>query len=136
LGLVRWGLAEAPATGRQFMSWIHYEDFVSAMRWQIGGEDIEGAVNVASPAPLPNSEFMEILRAAYGAPFRLPVTRWMLELGARFMGTETELILKSRRVVPTRFRERIHIALPGLAPRRGRLVPAMAGAARARRRAA
>src|SRR5436189_6062389 len=87
------------------MSWIHYEDFAAAIRWLIEREDLEGVVNVASPNPLPNAEFMQILRGACGASFGLPATKWMLEIGAVFMRTETELILKSRRVVPTKLLE-------------------------------
>ena len=105
LGLVRRGLGGSAGDGRQFMSWIHYEDFVAATRWLIDREDVEGVVNVASPNPLPNAEFMQILREACGASFGLPATSWMLEIGAIFMRTETELILKSRRVVPGRLLE-------------------------------
>jgi NAD dependent epimerase/dehydratase family enzyme len=64
-----------------------------------------GIVNLASPNPLPNSDFMRVLRQAYGVPFGLPARRWMLEIGAAFLRTETELILKSRRVVPGRLLE-------------------------------
>jgi len=105
VGLVRRGLGGSAGDGRQFMSWIHYQDFVSAVRWLIDREDVEGIVNVASPNPLPNAEFMRMLREACRAPFGLPATKWMLEIGAFFMGTETELILKSRRVVPARLLE-------------------------------
>lgn len=63
---------------------------------------MEGPVNLCSPNPLPNAEFMRELRAAWGARFGLPATAWMLELGAIFLRTETELILKSRRVIPGR----------------------------------
>jgi uncharacterized protein len=91
--------------GRQFMSWVHYQDFVHAIRWLIDRDDIDGVVNVAAPNPLPNAEFMRILRDACGVPFGLPATRWMLEVGALLMRTETELILKSRRVVPARLLE-------------------------------
>ena len=102
LQLARRGLGGRAGSGRQFMSWIHYADFIAAVRWLIGREDIDGVVNVASPNPLPNADFMRILRQAYGIPFGLPAPKWMLEIGARFMRTETELILKSRRVVPAR----------------------------------
>ncbi|HKY21688.1 MAG TPA: TIGR01777 family oxidoreductase [Vicinamibacterales bacterium] len=104
-GLVRRGFGGSAASGLQFISWIHYEDFVAALRWLIDREDIDGVVNVSAPNPLPNAEFMEILRDASGAPFGLPATKWMLEIGALFMRTETELILKSRRVVPARLLE-------------------------------
>jgi len=102
LGLVRRGLGGSAGNGRQFMSWIHYEDFVAAVRWLIDRQDIDGIVNIASPNPLPNADFMRVLREAYGVPFGLPAGHWMLEIGAAFMRTETELILKSRRVVPDR----------------------------------
>jgi uncharacterized protein (TIGR01777 family) len=105
LGLVRRGLGGRSGDGRQFVSWIHYEDFVAAVRWLIGREDIEGVVNVSAPNPLPNAEFMQILRGASGASFGLPATKWMLETAAVFMRTETELVLKSRRVVPGRLLE-------------------------------
>jgi uncharacterized protein (TIGR01777 family) len=105
LGLARHGLGGSAGHGRQFMSWIHYEDFVAAVRWLIGRGDIEGTVNVAAPHPLPNAEFMRLLREACGASFGLPASKWMLEIGAVFMRTETELILKSRRVVPARLLE-------------------------------
>jgi uncharacterized protein len=105
VGLVKCGLGGASGDGRQFISWVHDEDFVAAIAWLIEREDVEGVVNVASPNPLPNAEFMQILRNVYGAAFGLPATRWMLEIGAVFMRTETELVLKSRRVVPARLLE-------------------------------
>jgi uncharacterized protein len=101
LGLVRWGLGGTNGDGRQYVSWIHDLDFVRAVRWLIDHE-LEGAVNLASPNPLPNAEFMGTLRRAWGARLGLPSTRWMLEVGALCLRTETELILKSRRVVPGR----------------------------------
>jgi uncharacterized protein len=105
LRLTRRGLGGSAGDGRQFMSWIHYEDFIAAVRWLIDHDDTEGVVNVAAPNPLPNAEFMRVLREACGIPFGLPVNKWMLEIGAVFMRTETELILKSRRVVPARLLE-------------------------------
>ena len=106
LGLVRRGLGGAAGDGRQFVSWIHGDDFVRAVRWLIDHDDFEGVVNVASPHPLPNAEFMRILRDAAGVRIGLPASRWMLEIGAVFLRTETELILKSRRVVPRRLLDR------------------------------
>jgi uncharacterized protein len=102
LGLVRHGLGGRAADGRQFVSWIHEADFVGAVRWLIDHQRIEGAVNLSSPHPLPNAEFMRVLREASGIPVGLPATRWMLEFGAMFMRTDTELVLKSRHVVPRR----------------------------------
>ena len=105
IGLARHGLGGSAGHGRQFMSWIHYEDFIEAVRWLIDRDDIDGIVNVAAPNPLPNAEFMRLLREACGVSFGLPTSKWMLEIGAVFMRTETELILKSRRVVPARLLE-------------------------------
>jgi uncharacterized protein len=101
LGLVRFGLGGRAGDGRQFISWIHEYDFVHAVRFLIDS-DIAGVVNVCSPNPLPNSEFMRELRRAWGARIGLPASKWMLEVGALFMRTESELVLKSRRVVPAR----------------------------------
>jgi len=105
LGLVRCGLGGTAGNGRQFVSWIHYDDFVAAVRWLIERDDIDGIVNVASPHPLPNGDFMRVLRETYGSPFGLPAHDWMLEIGAAFIRTETELMLKTRRVVPQRLLE-------------------------------
>jgi len=102
LGLVRLGLGGRAGDGRQYVSWIHEEDFVQSVRWLIEHEAVDGAVNVASPNPLPNAEFMRALRQAAGVRVGMPANRLMLEIGAVFMRTETELILKSRRVVPRR----------------------------------
>jgi uncharacterized protein (TIGR01777 family) len=106
LGLVRHGLGGAAGSGRQFMSWIHFEDVIAAVRWLLSHDAVDGVVNVAAPNPVPNAEFMRILRDAWGTPIGLPARRWMLEIGAVFMRTETELILKSRRVVPARLLDR------------------------------
>ena len=101
LTLVRRGLAGTAGDGRQYISWIHGDDFTRAIYFLIE-RDLDGAVNVASPNPLPNREFMAVLRRAWGASIGLASTKWMLELGAFFMRTESELILKSRRVTPAR----------------------------------
>jgi NAD dependent epimerase/dehydratase family enzyme len=82
------------------MSWIHDRDFVRAVYWLIEHEELSGPINLASPNPLPNREFMRVLREAYGMPFGLPAMEWQLAIGAFLMRSETELILKSRRVVP------------------------------------
>lgn len=100
--LARRGLGGTAGKGDQYVSWVHEADFVNAIRFLIDREDLSGPVNICSPNPLPNREFMRVLREAVHAPFALPTPAWLLEIGAFYMQTETELILKSRRVVPTR----------------------------------
>ncbi|HEU5196299.1 MAG TPA: TIGR01777 family oxidoreductase [Methylomirabilota bacterium] len=102
LGLVRRGLGGTAGDGRQYVSWIHDTDFVRAVRWLIARPDVQGAINLAAPLPLPYRDFMAALRRAAGVPVGLPAPRWLLEIGAVLMRTETELVLKSRRVVPGR----------------------------------
>lgn len=102
LALVRRGLGGTSGDGRQYVSWIHETDFVRAIYFLIERNDLDGVVNLASPNPLPNREFMASLRQAWGTKIGLPATEWMLGIGAVFMRTETELILKSRRVIPGR----------------------------------
>ena len=105
LGLVRRGPGGTSGDGRQYVSWIHDEDFVRSVRFLIDHADLSGPINLSSPRPLPNAAFMADLRAAWGARFGLPARGWVLSLGAMLMRTETELILKSRRVTPRRLAE-------------------------------
>ncbi|MEY4917337.1 MAG: hypothetical protein RL616_1250 [Verrucomicrobiota bacterium] len=100
--LTKFGLGGRMGSGRQFVSWIHQEDFCRAIEWLIAREDISGVVNICAPNPLPNAEMMRLFREVFVAPFGLPAPEWMLEIGAFFIRTETELIIKSRRVVPAR----------------------------------
>ena len=105
LGLVRRRLGGRSGDGRQFVSWVHEADFIAAVEWLIAHDEVSGAVNVSAPEPLPNADFMRALRDAWGVRFGLPAPRWMLELGTWALRTESELVLKSRRVVPGRLLE-------------------------------
>lgn len=102
LRLVRFGLGGSIGNGKQFVSWIHEQDFVRAVLWLIEHRELDGPVNLAAPNPLTNAEFMSELRAAWGISFGLPASVWMLEMGAFLLRSESELALKSRRVVPSR----------------------------------
>jgi uncharacterized protein (TIGR01777 family) len=102
LRLVRRRLGGAIAGGAQFVSWIHERDFIRACDLLIERDDLRGPVNLAAPQPLPQREFMKVLREAWGTRIGLPAARWMAALGAYFLRTDTELVLKSRRVVPAR----------------------------------
>lgn len=114
LTLVRRGLGGTSGDGRQYVSWIHEADFLRSIDFLIERQDMDGVVNLSSPEPLPNREFMAALRRAWGAPIGLPATKWMLELGAIFLGTESELVLKSRRVIPGRLlQEGFSFTYPG-----------------------
>jgi uncharacterized protein len=103
--LTRLGLGGTLGDGRQYMSWIHEADFCRAVEFLIERDEISGPVNLAAPHPLPNREFMAELRRAWRMPLGVPARGWMLSVGAFFMRTETELLLKSRRVVPAILRE-------------------------------
>jgi len=102
LRLVRYGLGGTAGSGQQFVSWIHDRDFLRSVEYLIAHEELDGPINLAAPNPLPNREFMQALQKAAGAAIGLPSPRLMLELGAWLLRTETELILKSRQVIPGR----------------------------------
>ncbi|HXC35542.1 MAG TPA: TIGR01777 family oxidoreductase [Candidatus Acidoferrales bacterium] len=103
--LTRLGLGGKMGNGRQFVSWIHEQDFCRAVEWLISHDALSGAVNVAAPNPGTNVEMMRIFRDTCGMPVGLPAAKWMLEIGTFFMRTEMELVIKSRRVVPRRLVE-------------------------------
>jgi len=106
-----------PTHGRQWFSWIHLDDVVRAVAFLENRPQLDGAVNLSSPAPVENRELMAVLRRIVGVPVGLPQPRWMLELGAAAIGTETELVLKSRRVLPERLEQAgFRFAYPSLEP--------------------
>lgn len=98
--LTKLGLGGRQGSGKQFVSWIHVEDFCRAIEWIIAHDDLVGPINQCAPNPLPNAKMMKLFREVCGVPIGLPAAEWMLEIGAFFLRTETELIFKSRRVVP------------------------------------
>ena len=101
--LVKFGLGGKMGSGRQFVSWLHADDFAGAVNWLIGQGNLSGPINLAAPNPLTNRDFMRVLRKVSRRPIGLPAAVWMLRLGALLLGTETELLLKSRAaVVPAR----------------------------------
>ena len=104
-GLAKKGLGGRNGDGQQFVSWIHEADFCRCIDHLISDDSLSGPVNVASPNPIPNAQFMRELRAALGIKFGLPAPKWILEIGAIFMKTETELLLKSRQVIPGKLLE-------------------------------
>ncbi len=103
--LARLRLGGSMGPGTQYVSWLHEYDFCAALEWLIAAGDLCGAFNLASPHPLPNRDFLHEIRQALGISFGLPAPRLLLEIGAFFLRTETELPLKSRRVVPRRLEE-------------------------------
>ena len=100
--LTKLGLGGRMGSGKQFVSWIHEADFCRAIHWIIEHNDLAGPINIAAPSPVTNTEMMSTLREVLRVPFGLPASRWMLDIGAFFLRTEVELIIKSRRVVPGR----------------------------------
>lgn len=100
--LVKFGLGGKHGSGNQFMSWVHEYDFVKSIQFVLERKNSSAVYNVAAPNPLPDKYFMEAIRNALKIKIGLPASKWMLETGAVFLRTETELVLKSRRVIPTK----------------------------------
>lgn len=103
--LAQRGLGSTIAGGQQYVSWIHEADFCRSISFLLERNDLEGPVNLTSPNPLPQRDFARILREAWGVRLGLPATAWMIEIGTLAMRTESELVLKSRRLVPRRLLE-------------------------------
>lgn len=102
--LAKLGFGGRQGNGRQFVSWIHEQDFARAVEFIINNK-MEGKVNVVAPQPVQNAEFMKALRQRYNMPLGLPIGETLLKLGAAIIGTETELVLKSRNVIPARLQQ-------------------------------
>lgn len=100
--LVKFGLGGRQGSGKQIYSWVHIEDTCRMIEWIYEHDELEGTFNCSSPNAVTNNVFMKTLREAAGIKFGLPAYEWMLKIGAALIGTETELILKSRWVIPTR----------------------------------
>jgi uncharacterized protein len=103
--LLKFGLGGKQGSGKQMYSWVHIEDTCRMIEWIFEHNNMEGTYNCCSPGPLMNKKFMQALRKATGHKIGLPAAEWMLKIGAIIIGTETELILKSRWVLPTRIVE-------------------------------
>jgi uncharacterized protein len=99
------GLGGAVGGGRQFVSWIHEADFTRAVQFLIDRDDLAGPVNLAAPHPLRQKDLMRTLRRAWGGHFGVPAAKWMAEIGAFALRSDTELLLKSRRVIPGRLED-------------------------------
>ena len=104
-GLTKVGFGGRQGNGNQMVSWIHKEDVYQSILYLIKDQDITGVVNLSSPNPLTNKEFMASFRQVFKRPFGIPTKKWMLTIGAFVLQTETELLLKSRWVLPTRLVE-------------------------------
>lgn len=103
--LIKFGLGGKQGNGKQMFSWIHIEDTCRLIEWICTHNSMAGTYNCSSPHPVTNSEFMKMLRKASGHIIGLPAYKWMLKIGAPIIGTETELVLKSRWVIPTKVLE-------------------------------
>ncbi|MXO05912.1 TIGR01777 family oxidoreductase [Flavobacterium sp. HBTb2-11-1] len=102
--LAKIGFGGKQGKGNQFVSWIHEDDFANAVDFIIEKE-MTGVINVVSPTPIRNIDFMQKLRKAVGFPFGIPLNKFFLEIGSFLIRTETELVLKSRNVIPKRLLE-------------------------------
>lgn len=103
--LAKLGLGGKQGKGNQFISWIHEEDFARAIAFIIENR-LENEINIVSPTPIRNVDFMSKLRKAIRIPFGISQPEWLLEIGSKMINTETELVLKSRNVIPKRLTEK------------------------------
>lgn len=102
--LTKVGFGGKQGKGNQFISWIHEKDFARAVAFIIEKE-LTGVLNIVSPQPIRNMLFMKTLRKSLGVPTGIPISEKLLKFGAKMIGTETELVLKSRNVIPKRLTE-------------------------------
>jgi len=102
LNLVRFGLGGKQGNGQQHVSWVHEQDVARSTEWILDHPEMNGVINCTAPEAIKNTDLMHVLRKNYGMPIGLPTPAWLLNIGARIIGTETELILKSRWVAPKR----------------------------------
>ena len=102
VNLVRIGLGGKQGNGNQMFSWIHIEDVYRIILFLQSHPELSGTFNCSSPNPVTNKELMKTLRRAVGIKIGLPTPEWLLKFGAVIIKTETELILKSRWVIPER----------------------------------
>lgn len=102
--LAKFGFGGKQGKGNQFISWIHEEDFAKAVAFVIENK-LENEINIVSPNPIRNVDFMAKLQKAVGMPFGISQPEWLLKIGARIINTEHELVLKSRNVIPKRLQE-------------------------------
>jgi uncharacterized protein (TIGR01777 family) len=103
-GMARWGLGGRICSGRQGVAWIHARDYLRAVNWLFQAP-LCGAVNLSAPDLLSQAEFFRIICEQLRQPLAFPTPRWLLELGMWVFHSESELLLKSRRVLPTRLLE-------------------------------
>ncbi|MGB1104591.1 MAG: DUF1731 domain-containing protein [Crocinitomicaceae bacterium] len=103
--LTKWGMGGTQGEGEQYMSWIHVSDFCRAVNFVIDHQEIVGPINITAPNPVRNKYFMKVMRSAIVRKWGMNQPKWLLEIGARLIGTETELLLKSRNVIPERLTE-------------------------------
>lgn len=103
--LVKFGLGGKNGSGKQFVSWIHVEDLARIIEWFMDNKNASGVYNCTSPTPISNEYFMRKIRASYGISFGLPAPKWIIEIGTFFLRSESELVLKSRKVVPSKLLE-------------------------------
>ncbi len=100
--LTRFGLGGHHGSGTQYVSWVHEADVAAFFQWLIDTPGVDSVIDLAAPTPVTETTLMSALRARLKPFVHFNVPGWMLPIGALLMRSETELVLKSRRVVPTR----------------------------------
>jgi uncharacterized protein (TIGR01777 family) len=94
-------LGGSVATGKQWVSWIHIEDFIRALNFLVANQGVSGVVHVTSPQPIRNEELMATLRTVLKMPWSPPTPALIIRFGARFIfKTDPLLALTGRRAMP------------------------------------
>ena len=99
--LTRFGLGGRIGSGRQWVSWLHVDDFARAVMW-VRTSDLDGVVHVTAPEPVRNADMMASLRTALGRPWAPPAPAPLVRIGAMLLRTDPALALTGRCCHPTR----------------------------------
>lgn len=108
LPFFRWGFANSWGKGDQWMSWISLQDLISSLGFILNQPDLSGSVNIVSPSPIQNRDFIiqiakQVKRFPFFSIIRCPISSWIIKILAGEMGRE--LLLSSQRVLPRRLLE-------------------------------
>ncbi len=89
-------------SGKQWMSWIHIQDWIAIVIKMITDESLQGAYNATAPQPVTNNEFTQALAKRLNRIAVIPLPTWFLTV---LLGEMAGLLLCSQRVLPIKLQE-------------------------------